>query len=163
VKVSRIRQVALCVCDAVRTAQNYWNILGIGPWRLYDWGSHVVHCRRYHGEPSWGREIVAFATVGDVELELVQPVEGVSIYQDWIDAHGEGMHHLKFLCDDVDAVSGALTGQGFLSIQSGDYGAGGGKAGGYNYIDIPPLHCIWEPVQEPKALPIQPFIRIPQE
>lgn len=161
VKVERIRQVALCVKDAVRTAQNYWNILGIGPWSIFDWGTHVLERRLYHGKPSWGREIVAFAYIGDVQLELVQPVEGDSIYADWMSVHGEGLHHLKFLCDDVDEVSAILTSQGFPSILSGHYGLPGGKAGGYNYIDIPPLHCIWEPVQEPVVMPAEPFLTFP--
>lgn len=163
VKVSHIRQVAICVKDVVRSAENYWNIFGVGPWRIYDWGSHVIRQRFYHGKPAWGREIVAFAEVGDFQLELMQPVEGDSLYQDWLEEQGEGMHHLKFLVDDVEGVSEALTGQGFVSLQSGYYGDVGEKAGGYDYIYIPPLHCIWEPVQEPKSMPVEPFTSVPHE
>ena len=163
VKVTGIKQVGIAVKDVIKTAENYWNILGIGPWEIRDWGSHVLYDRTYHGKPSWGRERLAHAYIGDLELELVQPVEGESIYQDWIDEHGEGLNHLKFLCDDVDEVSKILNEQGFPSLQSGHFGDPKQKAGGFNYIDIPPLHCIWEPVHKPKSLPVEPIARVPAD
>jgi len=161
VKVTDIKQVGIAVKDVIRTAENYWNILGIGPWEIRDWGTHALYDRTYHGKPAWARERIAHAYLGDLELELVQPVEGDSIYQDWIEEYGEGINHLKFLCDDIDEVSRLLTEQGFPSIQSGHFGDPKEKAGGFNYFDIPPLHCIWEPVHKPKSLPIEPVARVP--
>ncbi|MBL7126573.1 MAG: VOC family protein [Dehalococcoidales bacterium] len=163
VKISGIKQVGIVVKDAVRTAENYWQILGIGPWEIRPWGNHVLWDRTYMGRPGWGRERLGHAYLGDLELELVQPVEGESVYQDWIDEHGEGIHHLKFLCDDIDEVTRLLGEQGFPSIQSGHFGDPKEKAGGFNYIDIPPLHCIFEPVHKPKSLPIDPVARVPEK
>ena len=119
--------------------------------------------RYCYGKPAWGRERLGHAYIGDLELELVQYVEGCSVYADWVEEHGEGIQHLKFLCDDIDAVSNALIAQGFPSIQSGHFGDPKEKAGGFTYIDIPPLHCIWEPVHKPKNLPVEPIARIPAE
>jgi len=163
VKVTAIKQVGIAVKDVVRTAENYWNILGIGPWEIRDWGPHFLFDRTYHGKPAWGRERSAHAYLGDLELELVQPVEGASIYFDWLAKHGEGVNHLKFLCDDVDEVSRILNEQGFPSIQGAHFGDPREKAGGFNYIDIPPLHCIWEPVHKPKGLPVEPVARVPAD
>lgn len=163
VKVTGIKQIGICVKDVISTAENYWNILGIGPWEIREWGSHVLYDRTYYGKPAWAKERLAHAYLGDLELELVQPIEGDSVYQDWIDEHGEGLHHLKFLCDDIDEVVGSLTEQGFTSIQGGHFGDPKEKAGGFNYIDIPPLHCIWEPVHRPKVLPVEPFARVPAD
>ncbi len=140
VKVTGIKQVGVCVKDVYETARNYWNLLGIGPWEVREWGSHVLYDRTYYGNPNWGKEKLAHAYLGDLELELVSPFQGDSIYQDWIDEHGEGIHHLKFLCDDVDEVSNTLIEQGFTSMQSGHFGDPGEKAGGFHYIDVPPLH-----------------------
>jgi len=149
------------VNDAIRTAENYLQILGIGPWEVRPWGNDVLWDRTYMGRPGWGRERLGHAYLKDLELELVQCEEGESVYQDWIDIHGEGIHHLKFLCDDIDEVTRLLAEQGFPSIQSGHFGDPKEKAGGFNYIDIPPLHCIWEPVHKPKSLPIEPIARVP--
>jgi hypothetical protein len=161
VKVKGLKQVGIVVKDVIRTAENYWDILGIGPWEIRDWGNRVLWDRTYMGKPAWGRERLAHAYLGDLELELLQPVEGDSIYADWIEEHGEGLHHLKFLCDDIDATSQALAEQGFQSIQSGHFGDPAKKEGGFNYFDIPPLHCIFEPVHKPKSLPIEPIAIIP--
>ncbi|MFC1930776.1 VOC family protein [Chloroflexota bacterium] len=161
VKVAGVKQIAIAVKDVVQTAENYWNIMGIGPWEIREWGSHALYDRAYYGKPAWARERLGHAYIGDLEIELVQPIEGDSLYQDWIDEHGEGLHHLKFLCDDIDGVSKALTEQGFTSIQNGHFGDPKMKAGGFNYIDIPPLHCIWEPVHKLKTLPMEPNFYVP--
>ncbi len=163
IKIPGIKQIGIVVKDAISTAQNYWNILGIGPWEIREWGSHVLWDRTYMDRPGWAKERLAHAYLGDLELELVQPVEGDSVYQDWIDQHGEGLHHLKFLCDDIDFVTETLRKQGFPVIQSGHFGDPKEKAGGFSYIDIPPLHCIWEPVHKPKTLPVPPIARVPAE
>lgn len=161
VKVNGITKIGFCVKDVVRTAENYWHILGIGPWEIREWGSQVLCDRFYHGKPAWGKERIANARVGDVELELVQPVEGYSIYQDWLDERGEGLHHLTFLCEDVDGTSKSLIEQGFISLQSGHFGDSREKTGGFNCIDIPPLHCIFELLQQPKELPAEPILHVP--
>jgi len=36
VKVGDITQVDLVVKDVQKTVENYWNILGIGPWDIYE-------------------------------------------------------------------------------------------------------------------------------
>jgi len=156
VKVSGINQVALVVKDIQATVENYWNILGIGPWAIYKWEAPLVYDRTYHGKPAWAREKIAVAQVGAVQLELVQPVEGDSIYQDFLIEHGEGLHHLNFLVDDVDETAEILAEEGFPSLQSGHIGSSEDQ-GGYNYIDIKPLHTIWEPVQVSKYLNMVPI------
>ena len=38
--------------------------------------------------------IAAIASVGDVELELIQPLCGESLYAEHLAQHGEGLHHV---------------------------------------------------------------------
>lgn len=138
-----INQIAIVVENLELVAENYWKIMGIGPWSIYDWEPPLVHSRKYHGKDAWGRERIALVQVGDVQLELVQPVDGPSIYRDWLDEHGEGLHHLNFLVDDVDETAEILAKEGFPSLQSGKWNPGGA----FNYVDIKPLRTIWEPVK----------------
>lgn len=142
IKCKGINQIAIVVKDLETVAQNYWNILGIGPWSVFDWEGPLVYDRKYYGKSVWAREKIALTQVGNVQLELVQPVDGPSIYADWINQHGEGLHHLNFLVDDVDATEAILGKEGFPSLQSGKFG----PSGAYNYIDMPALRTIWEPV-----------------
>ena len=155
------KQIGVAVPDTYETAKNYWYLLGISPWEIRDWGNHKLFLRTYEGKPSWGKEIIGHAYPGDMELELVQGFEGPSVYTDWVNEFGGGLHHLKFLCDDLVETSNILIQQGFPSMQSGYFGDPDDKAGGFNYIDVPPLHCIMEPVHKPKTLPSEPMARIP--
>ena len=142
-QVNNINQLAIVVRDVKRTAQNYWNILGIGPWAFFDWESPFVYNRKYHGRPSFGRERIALADIGGVQLELLQPIEGESIYQDFLNEHGEGLHHISSIVGDVNGAVEILAKDGFPSIQSGCFGPHG-SGNIYNYIDIKNLRAIWE-------------------
>ena len=157
VKCKAINQVAIVVKDLEMVAQNYWNILGIGPWAIYNWEAPLVYDRTYHGKPARVRERIALTQVGKVQLELLQPVEGPSIYADWIAEHGEGLHHMNFLVDDVDEVAAVLTAEGFPSLQSGKYGATE-RQGAFNYFDIKPLRAIWEPVHVGEKTGVAPVM-----
>lgn len=143
-KIKGIDQIAIVVEDLELVAGNYWSILGIGPWAIFDWEAPLVYDRKYHGKTVWAREKIAITQLGNVMLELVQPVDGPSIYRDWLDEKGEGIHHVNFLVDDVDETGEILMSMGFPSIQSGRFGPPEQK-GAYNYIDIEPLRTIWEP------------------
>jgi catechol 2,3-dioxygenase-like lactoylglutathione lyase family enzyme len=155
IKCKGINQIAIVVEDLEKVAENYWNILGIGPWAIYDWEYPLVYDRTYHGRTVWARERIALAQVGDVQLELVQPLEGPSIYADWLDEHGEGLHHMNFLVDDVDDAVQVLTEQGFESLQGGKFGPKE-QRGAYNYVDVWPLRAIWEPVHIGEEIGAEP-------
>jgi methylmalonyl-CoA/ethylmalonyl-CoA epimerase len=157
VKSKGINQIAIVVENLELVAENYWNILGIGPWAIFKWEAPLVYNRKYRGEAAWAREKIALAQVGDVQLELVQPVDGPSIYRDWLDEHGEGLHHLNFLVDDVDETSEILAKEGFSSLQSGKFGPEKQK-GAYNYFDIKPLRTIWEPVHIGDEIGAEPIM-----
>ncbi len=164
IKIPGMKQIGIAVRDVYETALNYWYLFAVGPWEIREWGNFMLYDRKYYGELSWGREKLGHAYPGDMELELLQGVIGPSVYSDWADAAGEyegAIHHLKFLCDDVDGVSERFRKQGFQSVQSGHFGVPGENEGGFNYIDIPPIHCIMEPVQKPKILPIEPSAHVP--
>lgn len=161
VRVPEIRQVAIVVRDLQSVAKNYWDILGIGPWVIHEWEAPMVYDRTYHGRPAWARERLALAQVGGLQLELVQPVEGDSIYRDAIAEHGEGLHHMNFLVEDLEKASEIFRQQGFPGLQSAHRGAPELR-GGYNYIDIKPLRTIWEPVQLSKGYSVEP-IRYPAD
>ena len=40
--------------------------------------------------------------VGDMGFELLQPLEGESLYTEWLAEHGEGLHHVAVMLHDFD-------------------------------------------------------------
>jgi methylmalonyl-CoA/ethylmalonyl-CoA epimerase len=85
---------------------------------------------RYSGQPSNGRAKLAFIPMGQVTIELIQPIGGPSTWQEFLDAHGEGVHHLAFMVEGTDRVVQVLQGQGIPVVQQGDY-----TGGRYTYLD----------------------------
>lgn len=97
--------------------------LGIGPWRVYTFDSRTVTDRTYRGQEADYAIKVCFADVGDLAVEIMQPLYGPSIFQEYLDTHGEGIQHIAF---DVEqrAWSDRLAefeGRGFPLVQSGRF------------------------------------------
>ena len=57
--------------------------------------------------------------MGGVGFELIQPLSDRSVYAEFLEEKGEGMHHLAFLVDDLDKEIAELTEKGFKVIQTG--------------------------------------------
>ena len=79
--------------------------LGIGPFKLFDASSlpPLADKRYFRGEPYQGKVKVMTAEMGNMKLELFQPLEGKSPWQEFLDDKGEGIHHIGFKMDDYDS------------------------------------------------------------
>src|SRR3954453_21087184 len=58
----------------------------------------------------------AFLSVGDSNLELLEPTGPDSAVAKFIEKRGEGIHHLCFRVDDIEAHLARLEEQGFRLI-----------------------------------------------
>jgi methylmalonyl-CoA/ethylmalonyl-CoA epimerase len=85
---------------------------------------------RYMGKPSEARARLAFINMGQVTIELIEPIGGPSTWKDFLDAHGEGVHHIAFVVKGTDQVVAYLDSKGIPLIQRGDY-----TGGQYTYLD----------------------------
>ena len=161
IKVERINQVAIVVKDIQKTIENYWNMLGIGPWVVFTFGPPIMHDQTCHGRPSPHRFKIACAQVGPCELELLEPLEGDTIYGDFMAEHGEGLHHIRYFVDTVDELDKHVQILGKLGFPSAMGGRFGGD-GSYHYVDtVSGLKCILEMVKEPSVMP-KPDYRWPK-
>lgn len=51
--------------------------------------------------------------IGSLTLDLHQPVEGESPWQEFLDKHGEGVDHISFYVDDVKKEADKIVAKGF--------------------------------------------------
>jgi hypothetical protein len=51
-----------------------------------------------------------------VQIEFIEPQEGENIYSDFLEEHGEGLHHILFEAEDPATV---IAGIGASVLQSG--------------------------------------------
>lgn len=112
-------QVAHVVRDIDTTMRYYWEVLGIGPWDIYTFGPSTVRDSMVHGKPSNHTYLVAITWIDDVQMELMQPLTGRSIYDDHLEQRGEGIHHLKLYYRDCTAALKRYAERGIGVIQSG--------------------------------------------
>ena len=86
--------------------------------------------------------LLAFFDVNPgLQIELIQPNEEPSTWRNFLNEHGEGMHHLAFQVKDSAAQVANAEKAGLRLVQHGTYGDGGGE---YNYLEAPDLKCIIE-------------------
>src|ERR1700712_3979424 len=70
--------------------------LGIGPWRGQTFSPENITSQRLRGEDHTYTCRMAFAQGANVMWEVVQPVEGTGVFQEFLDQRGEGIHHLGY-------------------------------------------------------------------
>lgn len=68
------------------------------------------------------------AQIGPVQLQLVQPGKGRSIYRDFLEKNGEGVFHLGFVVEDIEKSEAEATAMGLEVISSGRRDNGSGFA-----------------------------------
>jgi methylmalonyl-CoA/ethylmalonyl-CoA epimerase len=113
-------QVGVVVKDLDASMAELTGLFGIGPFRVVDCPPPGREDRQYKsGRPVRFRTRQAFADMGSVELELIQPVEGQTIWSEFLAAHGPGIHHVRFNTENLDQVISWLGEKGVGITQEG--------------------------------------------
>lgn len=143
-----IHQVGIVVSSCDEAVERYSTLLGYTDWRRSSFGPADVERMTLRGSDAVYSMRLAFA--GDApELELIEPVDGQSLYREWLAERGEGLHHLAVVVNSLDETVAAMERAGFANIQSGHGFAPNGK-GGYAYFDTTDaLGFILEAVEMP--------------
>ncbi len=120
VELKRPVQIGIVVRDLDRATQLLTSLFGIGPFRFIEWPNRPDSKYYYRGKEEPIKLRQAFAQVGPLELELVQPLEGEhNAYREFLDQKGGGIHHVLFETDDMDQVVGILSKHGIGVVQAG--------------------------------------------
>ena len=92
------------VVDDVTGAMDHWvRELDVGP--FFYLPSPPLHDLRYRGEPTSARIAVALSYSGDLQVELIQPLDDEPTpYRDFRAEHGTGLHHVARFAADFDAA-----------------------------------------------------------
>ena len=127
---TRITQFAFIVRD-LQKVSDFYSGIGLGP---FPFDRMISTDRMYRGRPvpfemylGWGRH-------GDVPFEWIQPLKGPSVYDEYVEAHGEGFHHLAFNVRDMDDAIALMKERGATVTQSGGWDFPTSK-GRFAYLD----------------------------
>ncbi len=127
-----VTQVAIVCRDVDATSKRWAAVLGVDPPKISTTKpGHEVKVM-FHGRPSDGQAKLAFIKLGQVTLELIQPVGGDTAWQQFLDSNGEGVQHIAFQVADVDKTVKGFGESGIPVLHQGRYDDGSGT---YTYID----------------------------
>jgi 4-hydroxyphenylpyruvate dioxygenase-like putative hemolysin len=145
-----VAQVALVVEDLDKTVENYWKLFGIGPWHFYTYGKPLVKNMSYRGQCSEYKMRVALSYIGPLRIELIEMVEGDTVYAEFVKEHGYGVHHFGVLVDDMQAALAEAEAAGLIMFQDGS-GFGADGDGHYAYLETEEkLGTTLELIERPK-------------
>ena len=95
-------QLGIVVRDLEATVRRYEDDYGIGPWRFDRIDLGDANNYREYGRLVERSNRVAFATVGGVMWELIEPLDEEGIYARFLAEKGEGVHHVAVATPDFD-------------------------------------------------------------
>mgnify|MGYP001102071277 CR=1 FL=1 len=129
-----IAQVAIIVPNLEEAVENYWKLFRIGDWHFYTYGRPLVKSMTYQGQPSDYKMRVALSYLGPMRIELIEMVEGDTVYADFVREHGYGVHHFGVLVENMQEAIAQAEAAGLMMTQDGA-GFGRDGDGHYAYLD----------------------------
>ena len=114
VKLPKVSQLGYVVADIERACKYYESTLGIGP--FCPPFEVDMSGATFRGKPVQTKIKVAFVQSGDVQIELIQPVEGKNPYTEYLAKHGDGIHHLGFTVADMEAMKAEFAAAGLQPV-----------------------------------------------
>jgi methylmalonyl-CoA/ethylmalonyl-CoA epimerase len=146
-----VAQVGFVVKDLDAAVESWVKLFGIEPWHFYTYEKPLVKRMSYHGKPVEYRMRIALANIGQLRIELIQPLEGDTVYADFVREHGYGVHHLGVLTEDMAASLDEAKKAGLAMTMDGS-GFGRDGDGHYAYLDTEDaIGTTIELIQRPKG------------
>lgn len=110
---TKVHHIGIAVKDIEKSLEVYQDLLG-----LELEGQHEVPEQKV---------LTAFFPVGETHLELIQPTKGNVGVSKFIDKRGEGVHHICFEVEDIEAALKGLKERGARLIDEKPREMEGGK------------------------------------
>ena len=113
-------QIAFVVKNLNEAERFFTGTLGVR--RFIRFQDVPVQEATYLGAPADFHIDISIGYAGGTQVELFQHLSGRSVYKDFLDKRGAGLHHLGFIVPDYNQAIEDFTANGFAVIQSGRVG-----------------------------------------
>lgn len=124
-----LTQVGVVVKDVEKVVQRLGE-LGIGPFE-----NMVLPPEReeyFRDKRMYAEFDIRGTRMGNVQLELIQPLEGDSPHKEFLETKGEGIQHVMYQVDNLEDTVKELTDKGVEVLLKAKFPGGGGVA----YVDL---------------------------
>ena len=119
-----LTQIAWVVKDIEATLRFFQDVMGVSNFSKVDTIRVKEFGATYYGKPSNAESLVALAYSGGIFIELIQPVSGNSVFQDYIDKNpAGGMQHIAYSIpvDKLNKIISEFSDKGFPVISTFDH------------------------------------------
>lgn len=127
---NKVMQIGLVVENIDDAVQAWSHLLGVDPPSIIITDTVDVAHTRYQDRPTSAQARLAFFDLGQVALELIQPLGEPSTWNDQLIVHGPSLHHIAFEIKGMGEHIRDLQKHGLRLVQCGDY-----HGGRYAYVD----------------------------
>lgn len=121
---TQLAQVAIVVRDIEESARRWSEVLGQPTPQVITTAPGDEVEMTYRGKPTKAQAKLAFFSLGQVQLELIEPLGGESVWQEALDKNGESVQHIAFWVEGMQRSADFLKQHGIPMVQRGDMGEG---------------------------------------
>jgi catechol 2,3-dioxygenase-like lactoylglutathione lyase family enzyme len=125
-----ISQIGIIVGDIEAKARVWSEILGLPMPEIRETAGYEETQAQYDGQPMGARAKLAFFNFDNIQVELIEPIDGPSTWRDQLEQHGDSLHHIAFRITGMGEKAAYLEGHGISLVQKGEY-----TGGRYAYLD----------------------------
>ena len=126
---STLHHIAIVVRN-IEEAIKFYTSIGIGPFEDYPPMKEYIKLN-VPDEVGFHNVKIKLVRIGPIQIQLIQPGEGKSLYKDFLERKGEGVYHLGFVVDNVDDSEAEIKKRGLKVLSSGRREDGSG----FSYLD----------------------------
>ena len=105
---SKVDQIGIVVKDVEKYVKFYEKVFGVEPFPTVESAINSAKLK------------FVFFELDEVEIELIQVVEGESIHSRFLEERGEGIHHLGFFVKDLEKELARLEKEGIKVLVRGE-------------------------------------------
>lgn len=127
---SNIAQIGIVVYNIEEAAENWAALLDVPVPDIYVSLPSEEGETLYMGEPTPARARIAFFKLGKIYLELIEPIDGPSIWSESLVTRGQSLHHIIIKVKSLEKRLKHYKKEGWPVIQSGRH-----QSGKYAYLD----------------------------
>ena len=137
---TKVTQIGIVIRDMDKTVERLTS-LGIGPFEEMTLPPDREEW--FRDKRMYADFRICFAMIGDIQIELIQPLDGESPHKEFLNTKGEGIQHIGCAVEDIQSKVDKLTKQGVEIPLRAKFPGGGGVA----YCDLGVGDIIFELIE----------------
>ena len=115
-----IHQIGIVTKNLRETIMKFTDGYGISPWNIWEYNNIIVKDMIVRNKRIDYKMLVATCKTGNVDWEIVEPLDNNSIYYEFLMTNGEGLQHINYIVNNFNATVNFFKNKGLKIEQAGN-------------------------------------------